>query len=172
MSTADIAKHLKITQTRVIEMAGKGQWQRNRSEVAKRENAALVRMQEIEKVSLVMQARVLSEHRSDIKSMRAVATNLWAELESQTEDEESLANRVKTFEKLVSSSKTLILLERQSHGIESAIQDPEAKFENRTPAEDAMQALSNAFAAVLTKSTTPQDAPTLKDMGAVVEVTP
>lgn len=161
MSSGDMSKKYGVTQTQVIEWASLKGWQRNRTDVAAREKASLLRLRDIERVSLEMQARVLSSHRADIKSMKAVALNLWSELEggaSSSDDEApDLMHRVKIMEKLTAASKTLFLLERQAYGIEGAIQDPEAKAANTThsPAEDAMNALLGKFASVLAKDITP-----------------
>ena len=167
MSTADIAKAMDTPQTIILEWAAHGKWTRDRNALATRERAALVRMQEVELITKDMQARALAAHRQEIRDMRSVAQTLWAEL---GQEEDQLSSKVRTFERLVNSSKTLILLERQALGIETVIMDPTEPKEPISPSYggvDPMEALRNKFSAVLA----PSKEPTVKDMGDV-EVVP
>lgn len=168
MSTADIAKMMDTPQTIILEWAAHGKWTRDRNALATRERAALVRMQEVELITKDMQARALAGHRQEIRDMRSVAQTLWAEL---SQEQDQLSAKVRTFERLVNSSKTLILLERQALGIETVIMDPTEPKELINPSSggiDPMEALRNKFSAVLSPKET---APPVKDMGDV-EVVP
>jgi hypothetical protein len=101
-----------------------------------------------------MQAKVLVEHRSDIKAMRQVQQSLWQELKDMPRDEDTVHDRITTFKKLSEASKTVILLERQAFGIQGAIEDPtEPKTDGGlTQAESAMTSLLGKFASVLGKA--------------------
>lgn len=114
----------------------------------------------IERITAIMQSKILVEHRTDIKHARLLAQTLLSELSEITlnvgvfeelgqalraEDDRGrdrlndayrrvlkLPERSATLASLAQTLKVLILLERQAFGIEGLLEDPEA---TRPPAE-------------------------------------
>jgi hypothetical protein len=161
MSTGDIAKIVNRTQTQVVAWASSGGWVRNKSDAQDKERIAILSANHaqrtldkliVERVNVEMQAKVLVSHRKDISGMRKVAAKLWKDLE--TEADASLDERITMFKKLSDASKTVILLERQAHGIEGALIEPDQATDNGalTPAESAMTSLLGKFASVISKA--------------------
>lgn len=163
-ATSDIAKMVNRSQTTIIEWVGKGAWQRNKTDAIETARAAILVKEEaqkatriavIERVNIEMQAKILVEHRSDIKAMREVQQQLWQELRHADNDPDTLGDRVNTFKKLADASKNVILLERQAFGIQGAIEDPTEPATQEgglTQAESAMTSLLGKFASVLGKA--------------------
>lgn len=179
MSTKDISIACQVTQTTIVSWVSKDGWVRNPQDVAQRERQALVLQDQskreqnvalIERVNVEMQARVLSEHRTEISRLKKITSKLWKELDENV-DEHDLMDRTMMLQRLVGASKTVLQLDRQAHGIQGAIEDPTAPQSTSLLAgsatDDAMAALLNKFASVLSTGKSPTDPRTTVDMGSV-----
>jgi len=175
-SAVAIAAEIGVSPTMVISRASNGGWLRDRSHrtadaaarifLAEREaidERRRAQLETIERVNVAMQAEVLVTHRKDIKAAREVCTALMDQLltaqavkDKERGTLEELGGKATVMLKLSNSMKTLILLERQALGVQTAIMDPEAEAGNQTPESTALDLLMNKFASVLQHQQPPQ----------------
>jgi len=173
----DIAKAIGVSPTMLISRASREGWTRDPTgkTVQHLTNLALaekekhrIKVAEIERVNVQMQSEVLVKHRRDIAQARTVCTKLFTEL--ATNGPEDLGDQVNILKKLADSMKTLILLERQAYGIQTALEDPEKPPEVTTPDRSSTDKVMEKFASIL--SGIEASLPTAKDMGTVIEIGP
>jgi hypothetical protein len=164
--TRFIAEAINRGQTTVVRRAADEKWMRGRKDYEGERTAQLVAaavvqakkerletFEVMERVNVEMQAKVLVEHRADIKRARSICNKLFIELEDQlkhlpdlhdlgeilrSEDDRgrdklndkykkilSLPDRSAAFKSLTEALKVVIALERQAFGIQGALEDPE-----------------------------------------------
>jgi hypothetical protein len=178
-SADEIASAIGVTATMVISRASRYQWTRNHRSTSVNQTAELLlaakvskadelrlRYEAVEKVNTAMQAEVLSIHRTDIRAARASCTTLWQELKDDSLEEHplSLDDKSRIIQRLSTSMKTLILLERQAYGISTVIEDPEAP-QDKTVSANALDMVLSKFAAVL-QTSEPRKAPIILENGS------
>jgi hypothetical protein len=178
-SADEIGAAIGATATSIISRASRYQWTRNHRSTSVNQTADLllaakvskadelrIRYEAIEKVNVAMQAEVLSVHRQDIKSARNACTSLWSELKEDhlNEDPLSLDDKSRIIQRLTTSMKTLIQLERQAFGISTVIEDPEAPQE-KTVSANALDMVLSKFAAVL-QTSEPRQKPMILENGS------
>jgi len=168
-----IGQEIGVTATSVISRASRYGWTRNRAistinttaEMAlaarlSNEEKHRLNMEAIEKVNQLMQAEVLANHRKDIKRARDITNDIFDSLAADMGDHEHARDHEhasKTLQRLATSLKTFILLERQAYGIVGAIVDPEEQTPDSIPAS-ALNTILDKFASVIQKGqqSTPQ----------------
>lgn len=167
LSCDQIGDEIGVTATAIVSRASRQGWTRNRRETSVERSAELIlaqkiskeeemraRFESIEKVNALMQAEVLTVHRTDIKQARAVCMSLWDDLkEARTNVDPdtsiSLQDCSMVMQRLATSMKTLILLERQAFGIAGVIEDPETPNHIPQVPVSVLDSVLDKFAKVL-----------------------
>lgn len=168
-SCDEIGLEIGMTATTVIAKASSKGWTRNRKSAIVAHTAELAlatlesrkkqreeKLEVIERVNIEMQAAVLKTHRKDIAAARRISNTLMdrlkLEIEDRSEEAMTLDMASGIMKRMTDSLKTLILLERQAFGIQSAIEELETTAESRTPEGTALDMLMHKFASALQKN--------------------
>lgn len=161
----------------------------------KDEARLVIERSKAERVNAEMQARILIEHRRDVRRARTLTQRLFSELEALMDQEENLdalgellrsedengkdrlnsmyrkiidlPSRVDINLKLSSALKNQVLLERQAFGIVGALEDPE-RPPDTTPGQSDIDKILGKFDLVMRRKGTADAA--VHTLGEVVDV--
>ncbi|GAC1457351.1 MAG: hypothetical protein NVSMB70_01040 [Chamaesiphon sp.] len=170
-AVTDIAVWIGVKATAVAARASTHGWVRNKKEkVVESMGRVLVEASNInrnlieelkqqkteiaERVTQLMQAKVLSAQRADIHRVRTLISKLFAQLEiAGPEDEEAtfleeLEARTKVAEKLVAALTKAVALERQAYGIVNVLEEAAPERQVATPDADIVNKVLAKFASV------------------------